>query len=87
MVGCNENIINLPYQQLLVCSPLYDRFIITPLSYFSKLMDFYKRAIMVGCSENIINSPDQLPRQAIGSLWYATLLAGEYTITLLSYFF
>ena len=42
---------------------------------------------MVGRSENIINYPDQLQLKAISPLLYGTLLASEYTITLLSYFF
>ena len=39
MVGCSENIINIPDQQLLVhfCTLLAGRFIITPLSYFFEI--------------------------------------------------
>ena len=57
MVGCSENIINLPDQQLLVhlCTVVL---LLLHFHTFSKLMYFYKRAIMVGCSENIINFPD-----------------------------
>ena len=54
MVGCGENIINLPDQQLLVqlCTVIL---LLLHFHTFSKLMDFFKKA---GCSENI---PDQLP--------------------------
>ena len=92
MLGCSENIIIQNQFQWQAISPiLYFALVFLHFRTFSELVDWntnqnsivYRRAILVGFSENII----KISRPASTTSYLCTLLAGGFSITLLSYFF